>query len=100
VVVDRVQGGGELLESLGVRHHALAGIDRSLFDAALGASLINGAQYDMVLAYIQDPTEAMRTFCLTHPTFIANALAGDRRTAERAALCLDRDFYGIAHLYP
>lgn len=97
VVIDRVQGGGEVLKALGINHHALVSIDKALFDAALQAGLITPGQFDMVLAFLKNPHEAMRGFLVEHPEFIKDALAGDSRTASRALLCLDKDVYNLKY---
>jgi orotate phosphoribosyltransferase len=93
VVIDRKQGGKELLESLGVVSLAMAGIDLKLFDKALEMNYINQSQFDMVKAYIENPTTSMKDFINNHPEFISESLAADLKTAERARLCLDKSFY-------
>ncbi len=99
VVVDRKQGGGELLQSLRVCSHALASIDLSLFDEALAAGRIDAAQYEIMKAFLENPKEAMRSFILEHPEFMKKALSGPEKTASRARLCLEKDHYGVADLY-
>lgn len=98
-VIDRVQGGGAKLSSLNVGHHSAAAIDTGLFETALEQNLISLAQYKMVLAYIDNPHDSMREFIITHPEFIKSALASDEKTASRARLCLENDFYGVAELF-
>lgn len=93
VVVDRMQGGGELLASLGVKSHALCQIDFELFVKAQALGYINGAQCAIVKEYIEDPDAAMKKFVDTHPEFMENALNSDEKTASRAQLCLEKGFY-------
>jgi orotate phosphoribosyltransferase len=99
VVVDRMQGGGQKLEAMGVRSHALAPIDPSLFSQALAAGRIDRSQHDMLCAYWETPRESMRAFLLAHPDFLRRALAGPEKNAARARLCLQKDPYGVAEFY-
>ena len=93
VVVDRMQGGGELLASLGVKSHALCQIDFELFVKAQSLGYINQAQCDIVKEYVKDPDATMKKFVDTHPEFMEAALNGDPKTAARAQLCLEKGFY-------
>ena len=95
VVVDRMQGGAELLSGEGIEPHAMIRIERSLFDKALSMGLIDEKQHKMVLDYIENPKESMRQFLKDHPEFIENSLKGDNRTRERAKLCIEKDIYGL-----
>ena len=93
VIIDRMQGGHELLESLGVASHALVRIDRGVFREACDKQYINSAQYEMVMDYMDDPDGFMKAFFLEHPEFMENALKGDEKTAKRARLCIESGFY-------
>ena len=93
VVVDRLQGGGDLLEKNNVCSFAMVSIDKSFFDSALELGLITKGQYDMLLLYIANPRESMKTFLDEHPEFLENALKADDRTSERARLCIDKKIY-------
>jgi len=95
VVIDRMQGGGLILEGLGVNSHAMISIDESLFDIALNQGLINEEQSDMLAAYFHNPKESMKNFLLENKTFLEEALKGDTKTAERAKLMLEKDIYGL-----
>lgn len=94
VVVDRKQGGEELLNKNGVKSFSMVNIDESLFDSALEMSLINKNQYGMLIEYINQPKEAMQRFLKEHPEFMENALNADEKTGERARLCLGKNIYG------
>lgn len=98
VVVDRKQGGEQLLMQYGVKSLSMVNIDPSLFDDALSMNLINGEQHGMLMSYFQNPKESMRNFLIQHPEFLKNALNSDAKAAERARLCLEKDFYGIKGL--
>jgi len=93
VVVDRLQGGGELLEKNGVCSFAMVSIDKSFFNHALELGLINKGQYDLLLQYTANPRESMKNFLREHPEFLKNSLASDSKTRERAQLCIDKRIY-------
>ena len=93
VVVDRLQGGGALLEKLGVQSLALTEVRVELFEAAAAAGVLDKGSLPMLRAYMADPEGAMRAFVSEHPEFMELALAGDEKTAARARLCLESGFY-------
>lgn len=95
VVIDRKQGGKELLERMGVDMLAMAAVDETLFDQALEMKYITQGQYEMLQGYLTHPKETMRRFLLEHPDFLQAALAGDARTAERARLCVQTNIYDL-----
>ncbi len=94
VVVDRMQGGAELLLSQGVKPFAMINIDSELFDKALKLGYIDGEQYKMLAAYMHNPRESMRNFLLSNPDFLKSALNSDERTRKRAEMCLEKKPYG------
>jgi len=93
VVVDRLQGGGECLSALGVRSLALTEIKAELFESAVREGVLDASRLGLVLAYMSDPEGAMGRFVAENPSFLAEALAGDEKTAARARLCLAGGFY-------
>lgn len=95
VVVDRLQGGTEKLTAAGVESHALMDVDAGLFDEALKAGHIKPLQHEMLIKYLENPTETMREFLVGHPEFIKEALQSDPKTAERAKLCVEQNIYGL-----
>lgn len=95
VVVDRLQGGAEKLNSAGVESHALMNVDKGLFDGALAEGYITTLQHSMLMDYLEKPTETMREFLLKHPEFMENSLKADEKTAERARICIEQDIYGL-----
>lgn len=99
VVVDRLQGGAELLRDNKVESIALTGIDAPFFEEANKAGLISDSQLHLSLDYMTDPVASMKRFIFSHPEFISHALKSDAKTIERAHLCLSEDFYGVAELY-
>lgn len=95
VVVDRMQGGGQVLEGLGVESLAMISIDENLFNSAKEESLINEEQKEMLMDYFKNPKEAMRNFLINNKTFLDEALASDPKTAERARLCIENNIYNL-----
>ena len=92
-VVDRLQGGRELLERNNVCSFAMVSIDQSFFDNALDMKLISKGQYEMLLEYTKNPRESMKAFLDGHPEFLQNALKADEKTRERAKLCIEKKIY-------
>ena len=94
-IVDRNQGGAQLLERNGVEPYSMIYVDANLFDTALTMGLINLDQHDMLLRYIDNPRESMRQFLIEHPEFLEDSLAADERTSQRARLCIEKDVYKL-----
>jgi len=92
-VVDRLQGGGEVLEQNDICSFAMVKIDKEFFDSALKLGLINSGQHNMILEYIKSPRESMRKFIKDHPEFLEDSLKADDKTRERAQLCIDTKIY-------
>lgn len=98
-VVDRDEGGAEVLAGFGVQSHALAYVQNELFVSAQRKGILTADQVKMIADYKTDPTAAMDHFLNTHPEFIPNALAGDEKLAARAQKCIDLEFYpALKHL--
>lgn len=95
VIVDRVQGGNERLEALGIKTFSMAKIDKTLFSTALEKDVINENQFEMICKYIDNPDGTMKEFLIAHPDFLENALKADSKTAGRAKLCIDSDLYNL-----
>lgn len=96
VVVDRMQGGNEVLTGLGVESHALVDIDTKVFTKAKESGYIDEAQLNLVLDYMKDPEGSMKGFLKKNPDFLAQTLAGDGKTAQRARLLVENDFYHVS----
>lgn len=94
VVVDRLQGGCELLERNNICSFAMVSIDKGFFDSALDLGLISNGQYEMLLKYASNPRDSMMIFLKEHPEFLENALKANDKTSERARLCIDKKIYG------
>jgi len=92
VIIDRLQGGSELLEKLGVNSNALVGIDGNVFRDAYDKKYIEKEQLEMVMDYIRDPDGFMKEFFRNNPEFIKKALSSDEKTASRARLCIEKGY--------
>jgi len=95
VIVDRKQGGEELLRENGIIPLSMIGIDKDTFEKAEKLGHINKQQHEMIKKYIENPRESMRNFLLSHPEFLEESLKADSKTAARAKLCIDNNIYGL-----
>jgi len=95
VVVDRVQGGKEIIEKYGIKSLALINLDNSLFTTAHELNIISDSQLELLKDYRKDPDGSMRAFLVAHPEFLENALKADEKTVKRAKNCIDNDLYGL-----
>jgi orotate phosphoribosyltransferase len=95
VVVDRKQGGAEYLESEGVKSFSMVNIDKNMFDSALSRKYISSEQHLIILNYLENPDQAMRSFIIENPDFLKNALVSDDKTKERAQLCIKKNLYNL-----
>ena len=95
-VVDRGQGGSEILAGEGVEASYLLRVDESLFAQLHAAGRIDANQQELLGAYYRDPHGAMKAFLQERPHFIRRALASeDRRLAERARLLTEQNPYDL-----
>ena len=92
VVVDRRQGGEEILLSEGVRLHSLAGIEPELFVRARDNGAITDGQLTMVNGFIENPKDFMKNFFQSHPNFILEQLDMGGKTKERAEMAIAKGY--------
>lgn len=95
VVVDRMQGGKEVLEKENVKSFSLVQVDNTLFKTAFENGFINEKQLEMLEHFFKSPDETMRNFLINHPDFLENALHSDEKTAKRAKLLVDGNLYNL-----
>ena len=95
VVVDRLQGGQEVLAKLDVESHALVAIDRDVFEKACQNGYIDDAQLKLVLDYMKDSEGSMKEFLKSNPDFLTDALNEGGKTSERAKLLIESNFYDV-----
>ncbi len=94
-VVDRHQNGREVLKSLGVELHALTGINEELFDEAKANGVINDAQKDMIMHFLENPADYMTAFLKANPGFIDAEIAKGGKNKERAELAIEKGFTNV-----
>lgn len=96
VVVDRMQGGGQVLDTLGVRSLSLLQINETLFEKAKELGIINETQLEMLNKYTENPDQTMREFLISHPEFLENAMnSNDEKTVKRAKACKEQNIYNL-----
>lgn len=91
-VVDRDQGGSEILAKAGCPLTTLVTIKPELFEQAKALGRITDARVALVNSFIADPDKFMRDFLLAHPDFLANEIAKGGKSAQRAELCIASGF--------
>lgn len=92
VVVDRDQGGQEVLQDSGVRLIALTQINQELFQKAQQAGLIDSHQAGSIELFTRDPHLYMTEFLVKHPDFLAEQIAAGGKSEERARRCLEQGY--------
>jgi len=91
-VVDRDQGGTEILANAGCPLTTLITIKPELFEQAKALGRVTDAQVDLVNSFIADPDKFMHDFLVSHPDFLANEIAKGGKSAQRAELCIASGF--------
>lgn len=94
-VVDRHQNGREVLKGLGVELHALTGINEELFDEAKTNGVINDAQKDMIIHFLENPADYMTAFLKANPGFIDAEINKGGKNKERAELAIEKGFTNV-----
>lgn len=95
-VVDRKQGGTEVLEKEGIQTIPLALVDNTLFEKAFSLGIINQGQLEMLKGFYHDPYQTMREFLIHHPEFIENAKnSNDERTLKRVKILTEDNLYHL-----
>ena len=94
-VVDRMQGGAEVLSRHGIDSLSLINIDKKFFDMAYELGLINSQQLTMLCNYFDDPFNTMKTFIEKNPEFIRQTIAQGGKNAQRARICIEQNIYGV-----
>ncbi len=97
-IVDRMQGGADVLLKQNVITYPLVKVNKDLFKTALEKGDLNQEQYLMIDNYMDNPYETMREFLINHPEFIENSLKGTGKTLIRAKKCVEEDIYNLGDL--
>lgn len=91
-VVDRDQGGRQVLEAAGIPLTTLVKIDPAFFEDAARMGVLSEAQEAMCLHFMEDPAAFMRAFLQAHPSFLSEQIALGGKAKERAELCIAKGF--------
>ncbi len=91
-VVDRDQGGSEILAKAGCPLTTLVTIKPELFEQAKALGRVTDAQIELVNSFIADPDKFLHDFLVAHPNFLANEIAKGGKSAQRAELCIASGF--------
>lgn len=91
-VVDRDQGGRQVLKNLGVELQTITVIGKDIFEEAQKNGTINEAQKELVLKFLASPSDYMDEFLAEHPNFIDEQIALGGKTAERANLAIEKGY--------
>ncbi len=95
-IVDRKQGGTEVLEKENIKTIPLAVVDDLLFEKAFELNIINETQLNMLKGFYRDSYTTMREFLINHPEFIEEALkSNNERTQKRVKLLVDENLYNL-----
>lgn len=95
-VVDRKEGGTEILQKENIKTISLASVDNSLFEKAFDLGIINQGQLDMLKAFYKDHYTTMRDFLVNHPEFIEEALKStNERTLKRVKILTENNLYNL-----
>lgn len=90
-IVDRDQGGLNVLKEEGVALHSLAAMTDDLFVKAKIDGLIKEEQLALVRSYAKGPETFIRDFIKEHPSFLETEQAKDEKTKERVERLLSLD---------
>ena len=91
-VVDRDQGGSDILAKAGCPLTTLVTIKPELFEQAKVLGRVTDAQVALVNSFIADPDKFMHDFLVAHPDFLAGEIAKGGKSAQRAELCIASGF--------
>lgn len=94
-VVDRLQGGEDVLHRNNIELLSLVRIDENMFETALKNGLIDDNQKQILLEYKKEPKKAMQAFLEKNPGLISDTIKKGGKDAERAKICLDKNIYNL-----
>ena len=95
-VIDRMDGGTQVLTDCGVEVLSLLKINDELFVKALELGIINDKQLQILRDFKKDQMGSMRQFLIEHPEFLEESLNSDNsKPAKRAKLLVEQDLYGL-----
>jgi orotate phosphoribosyltransferase len=94
-VVDRGQGGEEILQGHGVSSHHLVQLGSVFFEQLAEADYLSSAAARQLSEYHRQPRESMKKFLEEHPGILREALRGkDTKNRQRARQLVEENLYG------
>lgn len=91
-MLDRCQGGAEVLHAEGVELFTLGRIDRSFLDQAIQSGRLSESECQTIETFLEDPMRYMQDFLLQHPSFIDQAIEQGGKSQDRAELAIRSGF--------
>ncbi len=91
-VVDRNQGGAEVMASEGIRFKALAVITDDFFENAMRSGYISDEQFCMIRSFTADPDRFIVDFLASDPGFLERQIALGGKAKERALRCIEQGY--------
>ena len=86
-IVNRNQGGKEVLKNKNISLFSFASIEKDLFVKALEENYITGKQCEMISLFIENPDKFMLEFLDNNPNFLDDNIHKGGKNKERALLC-------------
>lgn len=94
-ILDRCQGGDQVLANAGARLHTLGQIDSSFLAEAQAQAKLSADDKALIELFLADEQAYLQTFIEKYPDFIPNTLNAGGKAAERARLAIEAGW--IAH---
>ena len=94
-VVDRNQGGLDILKDSGIEPYSCVTFDSLLFKQAYDESVINEKQYEMIIDFLDSPEGFMMNYINKNPFFLKNSLKSDDRIKQRALIFVNKYDYRL-----
>lgn len=95
-LVDRCQGGTELLKGKGINCYSEVVVGEEFFQAACNESIIDEAQLKLIKEFSKDPDSYGINFLKERPHFLKDSLSSDNSsTKSKAERCVNENPYNI-----
>lgn len=95
-IVDRCQGGYELITNHGIECFSPVKIDRDFFDAALNEGILTREQHKMIIDFTNDPDKYGIDFLKSNKDFLEKSLkSSDKSTSSKAKRCVEENPYNM-----
>lgn len=96
-VVDRNEGGREILTQNGIVSESLVCINNDFFDQSFRQRLLLKEQWEQITQYINNPVPTMKAYLEANDGIIKRALAApSSKIRERVRQCLHENYYGFS----